>query len=283
MPGCSAPGCLWSVVAFLLCAAAPSFGWLLFFRFLQGISAGLIISCAPAMVTSLYPEARRSQALGIFTLMFAHRLGAGAADRRGAGGALGLARGVLVPRADRADQPVAAARPAAGPPARREQRSISRRRPARGGAGRRCCWRSTRCRACRTATTWRWPCFPPPPPSLAFFVWWEGRAAAADRPHRAVPRCRFRDRQPRQLPDVPGDLLGDAVRARIFWCATPGWHSAACRAGAGDRVYRDGRDLAVRRRGDRRLRPSGSRRSGLWRSAPGCFSSALGSPECACP
>src|SRR5207237_3201559 len=64
-------GLLWSVVAFLLCAVAPSFGWLLFFRFLQGIAAGLIISCAPALVTSLYPEARRSHALGIFTLMFA--------------------------------------------------------------------------------------------------------------------------------------------------------------------------------------------------------------------
>src|SRR3954463_11796245 len=64
-------GLLWSVAAFLLCAAAPSFGWLLFFRFLQGIGAGLIISCAPAIVTSLYPEFRRSHALGIFTLMFA--------------------------------------------------------------------------------------------------------------------------------------------------------------------------------------------------------------------
>lgn len=64
-------GLAWSVVAFLLCAAAPSFGWLLFFRFLQGISAGLIISCAPAIVTSLYPEPQRGRALGIFTLMFA--------------------------------------------------------------------------------------------------------------------------------------------------------------------------------------------------------------------
>src|SRR5206468_3259560 len=64
-------GLAWSVAAFLLCAAAPSFGWLLFFRFLQGISAGLIISCAPALVTGLYPENRRSHALGIFTLMFA--------------------------------------------------------------------------------------------------------------------------------------------------------------------------------------------------------------------
>ena len=64
-------GLAWSVAAFLLCAAAPSFGWLLFFRFLQGIGAGLIISCAPVIVTSLYPEARRGHALGIFTLMFA--------------------------------------------------------------------------------------------------------------------------------------------------------------------------------------------------------------------
>jgi MFS family permease len=43
----------------------------LFFRFLQGIGAGLILSCAPALVTGLYPEERRSHALGIFTLMFA--------------------------------------------------------------------------------------------------------------------------------------------------------------------------------------------------------------------
>src|SRR5437773_11503274 len=64
-------GLAWSVAAFILCALAPSFGWLLFFRFLQGIGAGLIISCAPAVVTSLYPETRRAHALGIFTLMFA--------------------------------------------------------------------------------------------------------------------------------------------------------------------------------------------------------------------
>lgn len=64
-------GLAWSVGAFLLCAAAPSFAWLLFFRFLQGIGAALIISCAPALVTALYPQARRSQALGAFTLIFA--------------------------------------------------------------------------------------------------------------------------------------------------------------------------------------------------------------------
>jgi MFS family permease len=64
-------GLAWSVVAFLLCAAAPTFGWLLFCRFLQGIGAGLVISCAPALVTGLYPETRRAHAVGVFTLIFA--------------------------------------------------------------------------------------------------------------------------------------------------------------------------------------------------------------------
>jgi MFS family permease len=64
-------GLAWSVVAYLLCAAAPGFGWLLFFRFLQGVGAGLVISCAPALVTGLYPEERRSHAVGVFTLIFA--------------------------------------------------------------------------------------------------------------------------------------------------------------------------------------------------------------------
>ncbi|HWD59803.1 MAG TPA: MFS transporter [Stellaceae bacterium] len=64
-------GLAWSVVAYLLCAAAPGFGWLLFFRFLQGVGAGLVISCAPALVTGLYPEERRAHGVGMFTLIFA--------------------------------------------------------------------------------------------------------------------------------------------------------------------------------------------------------------------
>ncbi|MGH7060868.1 MAG: MFS transporter, partial [Stellaceae bacterium] len=47
-------GLAWSVAAFLLCAAAPAYSWLLFFRFLQGIGAGLVISVAPALVTGLF-------------------------------------------------------------------------------------------------------------------------------------------------------------------------------------------------------------------------------------
>jgi MFS family permease len=64
-------GLLWSSVAYLLCAAAPNFGWLLLCRFLQGIGAALIVSCAPALVTGMFPEDRRSRAVGMFTLMYA--------------------------------------------------------------------------------------------------------------------------------------------------------------------------------------------------------------------
>lgn len=64
-------GLLWSSIAYLLCAVAPNYGWLLFCRFLQGIGASLIVSCAPALVIGLFPENRRSRAVGIFTLMYA--------------------------------------------------------------------------------------------------------------------------------------------------------------------------------------------------------------------
>jgi EmrB/QacA subfamily drug resistance transporter len=64
-------GLLWSSAAYLLCALAQSYGWLLFCRFLQGIGAALIVSCAPALVTGLFPEDKRSRAIGIFTVMYA--------------------------------------------------------------------------------------------------------------------------------------------------------------------------------------------------------------------
>jgi MFS family permease len=64
-------GLIWSTAALALCAMAPSYGWLLFFRFLQGIGAALVLSCGAALVTSLYDEDRRSRVLGIYTMMFA--------------------------------------------------------------------------------------------------------------------------------------------------------------------------------------------------------------------
>jgi len=64
-------GLLWNGAAFLLCAAAPGYGWLLFFRVLQGIGAALILSCAPALMTGLFPEHRRSRSLALFTMIYA--------------------------------------------------------------------------------------------------------------------------------------------------------------------------------------------------------------------
>ncbi|HYZ40847.1 MAG TPA: MFS transporter, partial [Stellaceae bacterium] len=64
-------GLAWSVVAYLLCAAAPSYGWLLVCRFLQGVGAALIVSCAPALVTGLFSEDKRSRAVGAFSVIYA--------------------------------------------------------------------------------------------------------------------------------------------------------------------------------------------------------------------
>jgi MFS family permease len=64
-------GLLWNGAAFCCCAVAPSYEWLLFCRFLQGIGAALILSCAPALVTGLFSDDRRARALAAFTMMFA--------------------------------------------------------------------------------------------------------------------------------------------------------------------------------------------------------------------
>jgi MFS family permease len=80
-------GTAWSGVAFVLCGAAPSYGWLLFARCLQGVGAGLVLSCGAALVTGFVAEARRARVLGLYTMMF------------GLGSALGpLIAGVIVSR-----------------------------------------------------------------------------------------------------------------------------------------------------------------------------------------
>jgi MFS family permease len=80
-------GSLWSGVALGACAMAPSYGWLLFARCMQGVGAGLVLSCGAALVTGYVPEDRRTRVLGIYTLMF------------GLGSALGpLVAGMLVRR-----------------------------------------------------------------------------------------------------------------------------------------------------------------------------------------
>jgi MFS family permease len=62
-------GLIWSTAALLLVSYSPSFGAMLFFRFLQGVGAALALSCSAALVVSLYGEERRSRALGIYTMM----------------------------------------------------------------------------------------------------------------------------------------------------------------------------------------------------------------------
>jgi len=63
-------GNLSGALAFVLCAAAPDYGWLLGARVLQGVGAALALSCGPALATSLYPEDRRPRVLGLYTMMF---------------------------------------------------------------------------------------------------------------------------------------------------------------------------------------------------------------------
>lgn len=59
-----------SVVAFAACALAPTYGALLAARVLQGIGAGLVLSCGPALAIGFYPEIFRARVLGLYTMMF---------------------------------------------------------------------------------------------------------------------------------------------------------------------------------------------------------------------
>jgi len=62
-------GLVLAAVAFVLCALAPDYGWLLGARMVQGVAAALLLSCAPALATSLYEESRRTWVLGAYASM----------------------------------------------------------------------------------------------------------------------------------------------------------------------------------------------------------------------
>lgn len=62
-------GLILAAVAFVLCALAPDYGWLLGARMIQGVAAALLLSCAPALATSLYDEGRRTWVLGAYASM----------------------------------------------------------------------------------------------------------------------------------------------------------------------------------------------------------------------
>ncbi len=63
-------GLVISAIAFILCATAPAYHWLLLARVIQGIGAALVLSCGPALATGLFSERRRGRALGAYTMMF---------------------------------------------------------------------------------------------------------------------------------------------------------------------------------------------------------------------
>ncbi len=64
-------GLLVAVAAYTLCAIAPSYGLLLAARVVQGISTGMVLSCAPALATFLFEESRRTRALGAYASLSA--------------------------------------------------------------------------------------------------------------------------------------------------------------------------------------------------------------------
>jgi len=59
-----------STLAFIGCALSPTYGALIAARMVQGIGAGLILACGPALATSLFPEAMRTQVLARYMMMF---------------------------------------------------------------------------------------------------------------------------------------------------------------------------------------------------------------------
>lgn len=60
-------GLLVAAVGYVWCALAPDYTQLLTARILQGVSTALLLSCAPALATQLFPEAQRTHALGVHT------------------------------------------------------------------------------------------------------------------------------------------------------------------------------------------------------------------------
>jgi MFS family permease len=60
-----------SALALAACAAAPTYGWLLAGRVLQGIGVALSLSCAPALAMGLLATGQRTRALSVYSAMFA--------------------------------------------------------------------------------------------------------------------------------------------------------------------------------------------------------------------
>ncbi len=66
------------VVASLLCALAPSLGWLIAFRMLQGVGASMLNPVALSIVTNAFPEpGERARAIGVWSAVVGVSIGLG--------------------------------------------------------------------------------------------------------------------------------------------------------------------------------------------------------------
>ena len=57
-------------VGFALCGSAETYEGLLVWRVVQGVGTAMVISCGPALVTSLFDESHRARILGAYTMVF---------------------------------------------------------------------------------------------------------------------------------------------------------------------------------------------------------------------
>lgn len=64
-------GLVWSIFALILCALAPAYEWLLFFRILQGIGSAMVLASGPALVTLAFAAGARSKAVAAYGFFFA--------------------------------------------------------------------------------------------------------------------------------------------------------------------------------------------------------------------
>ncbi|MEK9774601.1 MAG: MFS transporter [Quisquiliibacterium sp.] len=64
-------------IAHLAAGFAPTFGWLVALRVLQGVAVGLAMACAPALATLLYPPEEKRRIVGIYVTAFSFGLAFG--------------------------------------------------------------------------------------------------------------------------------------------------------------------------------------------------------------
>ena len=64
-------GLMWSAIAYLGCALASQFHWLLLARINQGVGSALILATGPALVTLTLPVEQRTRGIALYTFAFA--------------------------------------------------------------------------------------------------------------------------------------------------------------------------------------------------------------------